>query len=542
MLQKQDYVDLLDRLRTVDKDCGGLSTKAIQTIADDFGVSAQRVDGMATFYSQLDRTESPDESRGTVRVCDGLTCWVNGANEQRDHLAARFSGDESIRIDRTSCIGQCDRAPVGLSAAGVVPLSAVRDPLSAEPTDAPRYADPRESETRIVLPSYDGPAKSGTREFPSLSAALGVSPDDVIATLEQTGLRGRGGAEFPTGRKWRIAAETEANRRFIVGNADESEPLTFKDRVLIDTDPYAILEGMSIAGYAVGAEEGIIYVRGEYESQAQRLESAIADAESRGWLGGDIRGSGFSFHIHVHRGAGAYICGEETALLESLEGKRGEPRVRPPYPVTNGLHGFPTVVNNVETLARVTAILRPHLPAYVDTRLHGLQGHVAKPGLVEVTPGFTLRELIDHFAGGMRNGSEFQFALTGGAAGTFVGQKRLDVPLDENSGKRGVALGSGGILVCDHSITPPLVLREVLHFFEQESCGKCTPCRIGTSEACGILDRLLAGDGQREDFDRLHQLAKILKQTSLCGLGKSAAEPIETALSRFRDSFDALLP
>jgi NADP-reducing hydrogenase subunit HndC len=311
-------------------------------------------------------------------------------------------------------------------------------------------------------------------------------------------------------------------------------------------DPHLLLEGMALAGYAVGAGEGIIYIRGEYGWIARRLERAIVQAEERGWLGRDIRGSGFSFRVHVHRGAGAYICGEETALLESLEGKRGEPRVRPPYPTTHGYHGKPTLVNNVETLCLVPPILARGAdwfrslgtPASPGTKVFTVTGCVNRPGAFEAPLGITLRQVIEQFGGGLYGGSRFKAALTGGAAGLLVPASLLDVPIDFDSGKQGVALGSGAMVILDESVHVPTLLAWLLHFFEVESCGKCTPCREGTREVRLICERIAGGVARTEDLAELRRLARLMSATSLCGLGQSVAWPVESALRHFADEFD----
>ncbi|MGC8856803.1 MAG: complex I 51 kDa subunit family protein, partial [Anaerolineae bacterium] len=291
--------------------------------------------------------------------------------------------------------------------------------------------------------------------------------------------------------------------------------MTFKDRVLIDGNPHQLLEGMLIGGYACGATEAWIYIRGEYESQARRLERAIQQAEERGLLGENILGSGFSFRIHLHRGAGAYICGEETALIESLEGKRGEPRLRPPFPPQYGFRGQPTAVNNVESFCAVPHILKnsaewwKSLSSYPvgGTKLYMILGHVRNPGLFEAPFGLTLRQIIEEFGGGMLPGSRFHFALCGGAAGTIGDESLLDVPLDYASAQKGISLGAGAFLICDQRVSPVAMLRELLHFFAAESCGKCTPCRVGTWRSSEILSNLTAGRGQPQDVQELVNLA-----------------------------------
>jgi NADH:ubiquinone oxidoreductase subunit F (NADH-binding) len=368
----------------------------------------------------------------------------------------------------------------------------------------------------------------------------------VVKEIEDAGLTGRGGAGFPVGRKWRFVAQAQRTPKYVICNADESEPLIFKDRILIDTNPHQILEGMAIAGYATGSREGFIYIRGEYSPQAERLEGAIAQAESAGWLGENIQGGEFSFHIHVHRGAGAYICGEETALIESLEGKRGEPRNRPPYPPTAGYRNLPTLVNNVESYAAVPAILSNGATWYRSlsnyatpgTKMYMLLGHVNNPGLFEAPFGLTLRQAIETFGGGMRPGSSFQFALTGGAAGTVVSADFLDIPIDYASAAKGISLGAGAFLVCDQRVSPVAFLRELLHFFAVESCGKCTPCRMGTRRSLEILNRLTEQKGQPGDLEELLNLAEVMQVASFCGLGQSVVIPVKSAVNNFRTLFE----
>jgi NADP-reducing hydrogenase subunit HndC len=374
-----------------------------------------------------------------------------------------------------------------------------------------------------------------------LDAALSGPPAAVLDAVDRSGLRGCGGAGFPTGRKWSLVAQAPGPDKYVVCNADESEPGAFKDRVLMQSDPHLVLEGMALAGYAVGASSGLIYIRGEYEWIARRLERAIVHAQERGWLGNNIRGSGFAFSVHVHRGAGAYICGEETALLESLEGKRGEPRIRPPYPTIHGYHGKPTLVDNVETLCLVPSILARGNRWFRSlgtsespgTKVFTVTGSVSRPGAFEVPLGITLRRVIEQFGGGMRSGSRFKAALTGGAAGLFAPVALLDVPIDFDSAKQGVALGPGAIIVLDESVSIPTVLTWLLRFFEVESCGKCTPCREGTREARWICERITQGKANTEDLAEFRRLARLMSLTSLCGLGQSVAWPLESALRHF---------
>jgi len=543
---------LISVLQAVQARHGGITRDAISGAARALGIPVERAYGVATFYSMFD---VPPRPGGVIRVCDGPVCWLNGAARVQDDLSHALGG--KWRIERNSCLGLCDHAPAALiDGAQYGPMSGSTVPAepSSSAPEVNRYAQPRPGEKRVLL------AHAGERDPDSIDSALqfgaylglqhmlAATPGAIIDDLETAGLTGRGGAGFPTGLKWRAVQQEAATQKYIICNADESEPLVFKDRVLMDTNPHQLLEGMAIAGHAVGADEGYIYIRGEYESQAERLERAVKQAEARNWLGEHIQGSTFSFRIHVHRGAGAYICGEETALLESLEGKRGEPRLRPPFPTTYGFRGRPTVVNNVETLASVPGIALNGADWYralgrasaPGTKLYMVTGHVRYPGLFEAPLGLTLRQVIDEFGGGMRSGATFNFALTGGAAGTLVPPSLLDIPMDPKSWAHGVSLGAGAFMICDQTVSAVEVLRELMHFFESESCGKCTSCRIGTYEARVVLDRFVAGVGRADDVPKLEELADVLKTASFCGLGQSTAIPMTSALTHFAASFQSL--
>lgn len=384
--------------------------------------------------------------------------------------------------------------------------------------------------------------------YQALAKALGQTRMQVIEELESSGLQGRGGAGFPTGRKWRFVAGTKSEKKYVVCNADESEPGTFKDRVILEGDPHSIVEAMAIAGYTVGADEGYIYVRGEYQMAQRRLEKAIEQAKEYGLLGENILDSGFNFKIHVHSGAGAYVCGEETALLESIEGKRGEPRARPPYPTTHGLWGKPTLVNNVETLANVSPIILNGgiwyraigTPSSPGTKTYTILGNVNFKGLVEVPMGITLREVINIYGQGMQAGSTFKMAQTGGSSGSIIPASLQDTPMDfESFRKAGVSLGSGALLICDeHTCVVDLAIT-LMKFFKFESCGKCTPCRVGTERALRILTSISTGQAQLSDLDTLVKLADELEIASNCGLGQTAAVPIRDTLKYFRAEVEA---
>lgn len=374
------------------------------------------------------------------------------------------------------------------------------------------------------------------------------TPADVIAELEKSGLRGRGGAGFPTGTKWKFVAKTVSDKKYVVCNADESEPGTFKDRLILEGDPHTIVEAMTIAGYAVGAQEGYIYIRGEYALAQERLKLAITQAKEMGFLSNNIFGTNFSFDIHVHGGAGAYICGEETALIESIEGKRGEPRARPPYPTTNGLWDKPTLVNNVETLANVPPILRNGAewyrkfgtPSSPGTKVYTIMGNVNVTGLIEVPMGITLREVMTIYAKGMKPGSTFKLAQTGGSSGSIIPSSLQDTPMDFDSfAKTGVALGSGALLICDEETCVVDLARVLLNFFRNEGCGKCNPCRIGTTRAYQILANIAEGVGTMKDLDDLLMLSDNLYELSNCGLGQTAGTPLRDILKYFRAEVEA---
>ncbi len=536
-------------LRALQAEHGRLTPQLIAEAARGLHLPVSKVYGIATFYSMLTTPATPER---TIRICDGPYCMMRGAGDLLCQIQAQLGG--SWTITRTSCLGLCDRAPAALvreSQVGPMQLEHMDRYQVGWCGELSDYRRPRAGEVRALLPD---PEKTGDAlesafakcSFPALQRVLRLSREEVLRTLEAAPLRGRGGGGFPAGRKWSLVASQKKTPKYVVCNADESEPLSFKDRVLLELCPQLVLEGMAIVAYAVGAEAGYIYIRGEYRTQVERLLGVIAEAEDRGWLGLRIGGSAFSFPVHVHQGAGAYICGEETALLESLEGNRGEPRVRPPFPASHGFRGQPTVISNVETLANVPKILAYGLdwyralgnPETPGTKLYTLLGEVNRPGLFEAPLGLTLRQIIEDYGAGMRDGSTFRFALTGGAAGTLVPPSLLDVPMNFDSGAKGVSLGGGGMLICDQSVSPLRILRELMRFFELESCGKCTPCRIGTYEARRILDRMLAGESLPDDRRQLENLSSLMQSASLCGLGMSVSKPVQSAVQHFAGCFE----
>ena len=375
-----------------------------------------------------------------------------------------------------------------------------------------------------------------------------MTPDALINLIKESGLRGRGGAGFPTGLKWSFVAKAPGTPKYVICNADEAEPGTFKDRVLIEGDPHSIIESMAIAAYAVGANTGYVYVRGEYALAQERLRNAIKQAEEMGFLGENIFGTGFSFEVHVHSGAGAYICGEETALLESMEGRRGEPRTRPPYPTNAGLWGKPTLVNNVETLANIPPIIRNGSDWFKSvgtksspgTKVYTIMGHVNNTGLIEVPMGITLREVIAIYGKGMKEGSVLKLAQTGGSSGSLIPASLQDTPMDYDSfNNTGVALGSGALLICDQTTCVVDLAKVLMNFFRKESCGKCNPCRIGNQRAYEILSNIAEGTGTLQDLDDLQMISDNLFQMSNCGLGQTAGTPLRDILQYFRAEVEA---
>ena len=373
-------------------------------------------------------------------------------------------------------------------------------------------------------------------------------PEAVIAEIEKSGLRGRGGGGFPTGRKWRFTAANRGGKSYIVCNGDEGDPGAFMDRSVMEGDPHKLIEGMSIAAFAIGADEGYIYVRAEYPLAIKRLRKAIADAEARNFLGKNIMGSDFSLTIHIKEGAGAFVCGEETALIASIEGERGMPRPKPPFPANKGLFGRPTLINNVETLANVPVIMLKGADWFASlgtetskgTKTFALTGEVNNTGLIEVPMGTTLREIVFDIGGGIRNGKKFKAVQIGGPSGGCLTEEHLDLPMDYDSLiKAGAMVGSGGLVVMAEDTCIVEVARFFMNFTQHESCGKCVPCREGTKNMLKILEKIVAGKGEMKDLDLLEELALSVKEGSLCGLGKTAPNPVLSTLKYFRDEYIA---
>ena len=375
-----------------------------------------------------------------------------------------------------------------------------------------------------------------------------MTPDDVIQTVLDSGLRGRGGGGFPTGRKWMFAKASKSDKKYVVCNADEGDPGAFMDRSVLEGDPHAVLEAMAIAGYAIGADEGYIYVRAEYPIAVKRLQIAIEQAREYGMLGKGIFGTDFNFDIQIRLGAGAFVCGEETALLTSIEGNRGEPRPRPPFPAVKGLFGQPTIINNVETYANICQIILKGADWFASmgtekskgTKVFALGGKIKNTGLVEIPMGTTLREIVEEIGGGVPNGKKFKAAQTGGPSGGCIPASLIDTPIDyDNLIAIGSMMGSGGMIIMDEDTCMVDMAKFFLEFTVDESCGKCAPCRIGTVRMLEILNKITSGNGEMEDLDRLEELATYIKSASLCGLGQTAPNPVLSTLRNFRDEYVA---
>jgi len=400
------------------------------------------------------------------------------------------------------------------------------------------YIDPGNIEEYIARDGY----------FALIKVLNEMTPDQVFEEVKRSGLRGRGGAGFPTGLKWELTRKVKGDRKYVVCNADEGDPGAFMDRSVLEGDPHTVLEAMAIAGYAIGAQQGYIYVRAEYPLAIERLQIAIAQAKEYGFLGQNILGSDFSFDIEIRIGAGAFVCGEETALIASIEGRRGQPRVKPPYPAQSGVWGCPTVINNVETLACVPPIIIKGAdwfrsigtPTSPGTKVFALAGKITNTGLVEVPMGITLRELLYEIGGGSSTGKKIKAVQTGGPSGGCIPSEYFDTPVDyESLQKLGAIMGSGGMIVMDEDDCMVDVAKFFLEFTVDESCGKCTPCREGTRQMLKILEKITSGEGTEEDLDELERLGTIIKDTSLCGLGQTAPNPVLSTLRYYRHEYEA---
>jgi bidirectional [NiFe] hydrogenase diaphorase subunit len=523
--------------------------------------------------------EKNQKFRCRLLCCGSTPCLSSGGmtvNETlKDYLKTNGELRTEVDVVSTGCMGPCSRGPLlTVQAPGqhdvvyekVTPELALdilkkylnrevqADPSAhALPADMPFFVKQQKvvlANSGLIDPERleDYVAYGGYR---ALGHALReMTPDEVCAEIVTSGLRGRGGAGYPTGLKWNMVRKAIADKKYVVANGDEGDPGAYMDRTLMESDPHRVLEGMAIAGYAVGAEQGFIYVRGEYPIAAKRLEKAIRMAERRGLLGSRVMDTNFNFRIDVRIGAGAFVCGEETALMASIMGKRGQPRPRPPYPAQSGLWGYPTLINNVETYGSIAPILTNGAAWFSNigtakskgTKIFALAGQVANTGLIEVPMGISLREIVFDIGGGIPNDRAFKAAQTGGPSGGCIPASHLDTPVDyESLRELGSIMGSGGLIIMDDTTSMPDVAKFFMEFCMDESCGKCVPCRVGTVQLYRILDRVTSRTATRADLQIMEELCVLMRETSLCGLGQSAPNPLLSTLHYFRDEYEALV-
>ncbi|MGC5035983.1 NADH-ubiquinone oxidoreductase-F iron-sulfur binding region domain-containing protein [Streptomyces sp. DT190] len=548
---------LLPGLHAINDRIGWISDGALDYLCRRLTVPPAEAYGVATFYALFSVKPRPAT---VLHVCTDLACAAAGAPELCSGIEERLGPGSGVSVQRGPCLGLCERAPAALAIRAGDPVrTAVSAPATvaqavlaaSAPDSAPEeppaaLAVPQAGQDGLMLLHRIGVADPASLDdyrahggYSALRRAFELGPAGVIREVTDSGLVGRGGAAFPTGRKWQATASQPDRPHYLVCNADESEPGTFKDRVLMEGDPYALVEAMTIAGYATGAHLGYLYLRGEYPRALRRLEHAITQARARGLLGDDVLGQGYGFDIEIRRGAGAYICGEETALFNSIEGYRGEPRSKPPFPVEKGLFGKPTVENNVETLVNVLPVLTMGAPAYAaigtgrstGPKLFCVSGSVARPGVYEVPFGATLGEVLA--LAGVRDG--LRAVLLGGAAGGFVRADELDIPLTfEGTREAGTTLGSGVVMAFDDSVPLPRLLLRIAEFFRDESCGQCVPCRVGTVRQEEALHRIAerTGAAAAGDIALLREVGRAMRDASICGLGQTAWNAVESAIDR----------
>ena len=520
-----------------------------------------------------------------IFCCTSTACLSAGAGEVhsmlRQTIGTKQYNDNEVEVVKTGCMGLCSQGPLvraeekekqAVLYSNVdcdlaqhiisrhVPIDAAEKEANAKELDkciisldAPFFS----KQLKVVL-SQTGQIDPDKLEdylahggYQALAHVLdSMSPEDVCNEILESGLRGRGGAGFPAGTKWNFVRQERAEKKFVIVNGDEGDPGAYMDRTVMEDDPHRVLEGMMICAFAVGASHGYLYIRGEYPVAIERIRNAIRAARRHGILGNRVLGTDFSFKADVRIGAGAFVCGEETALIHSVEGKRGMPRMRPPYPSKSGLWNAPTVINNVETMANVPSIVNKGAGWYASigtekskgTKVFALAGHLRNTGLIEVPMGITLREIVYDIGGGIPDGKDFKAAQTGGPSGGCIPAEYLDTPVDyESLTALGSIMGSGGLVIIDDTTEMPDFAKFFMDFCVDESCGKCLPCRVGTVQISKLLDKLISGEGQPEDLDKLHELCQMVQTTSLCGLGQSAPNPVLSTLKYFRQEYDNLV-
>ena len=549
---------------------GSLGDEILDEIAKRLDLNMTQVTETLAYYSMLHRKPM---GRYHIQVCTNISCMLRGGNELYQHVQKRLgignkevSPSGTFSLEEVECMGACTGAPAlqvnydfheNLDPAKV---DAILEQLEAGKLPKPvpvisgALHERNPAEVLIISKHFGIPNSTKIDTYlqnggyKALEKALKqMTPDSIIEEMKKSALRGRGGAGFPTGMKWSFVPKDTSKPKYVLCNADESEPGTSKDRPLMELDPHQMIEGTVIAGRAIGSHQGYIYIRGEYRYLIGIVDAALAEAYAKGYVGKNIMGSGFDFELCTHTGAGAYECGEESALMESLEGKRGYPRIKPPFPAVVGLYGCPTIINNVETLSTVPAIINGGgewyaslgVPKNGGTRLYSISGHVNKPGIYELPLGFPLRKLIEDVAGGMRDGKKLKAVIPGGSSCPLLSADEIDVPMDYDSvAKIGSMLGSGGTVVMDEDTCMVDVARRIMHFYAHESCGWCIPCREGTAWLRKMLDRFHEGAGREEDIPLIDELSKNMLGRTFCALGDAAALPTISIVKKWRNEFE----
>jgi bidirectional [NiFe] hydrogenase diaphorase subunit len=522
--------------------------------------------------------EKQQQFRCRVLCCGSTPCLSSGSASAQTIITEAIKSNQlsqEVQVVTTGCMGPCSRGPlIRVQTPGQADVlyehvtAEVADQIVAKhilvdetkadgigqhvlPLDNPFFT----KQTKIVLANSGFIDPERIEEYimrggySALSHALReMTPEQICDEITRSGLRGRGGAGYPSGLKWGLVRKAPGNKKFVIANGDEGDPGAYMDRSVMESDPHRILEGMAIAGYAVGAEQGYVYVRGEYPQAVKRLEKAIRIAERRGILGSRVFDSNFNFRVDLRIGAGAFVCGEETALMASIMGRRGQPVPRPPYPAQSGLWGYPTLINNVETFASIAPIINDGAAWYAGigaekskgTKVFALAGKINTTGLIEVPMGITLRDIVFEIGGGIADGRSFKAAQTGGPSGGCIPAEYLDTPVDYESLRAlGSIMGSGGLIIMDDTSSMPDIAKYFMEFCMDESCGKCLPCRVGTVQMYRILDRFTSGAATHSDMQRLEELCVMVKETSLCGLGQSAPNPVLSTLRYFRAEYEA---
>jgi len=565
-LYEQPRAAMLPLLWLVQQNQGYVSQEAEAWVGQTLGVARSHVREAVSFYNMF---HTKPVGRRELRVCTSLPCMLRGAGDLLEQIKnglkiqpGETTPGQEVTLTEVECLCACEMAPMAqVDERFVGPLegetvdTVIQDALS-EPGSPASTPEPDPficSDGPVLSMRFKDPDGTWYQDYvaddgysAARKALTSMTPEQVIDEVSEANLRGLGGAGFPAGRKWSFVPKETTQPKYLVVNADEGEPGTFKDRYIMERDPHALLEGMIIAAYAIGSHKAYVYIRGEYFQSAKRLQRAIDEAYSQGWLGKDIQGTGFDLDVVIHRGAGAYICGEETALLTSLEGGKGFPRLKPPFPAISGLFACPTIVNNVETLACVPFVLRHGAKRFADigtdsqggTRLFCVSGHVVRPGVYEVPVGVSLRELIEN-AGGVRDGNKLKAVIPGGISAKILTADEIDVAMDFDSLKAaGTMAGSGGVIVMDETTCMVAALDSASKFFADESCGQCSPCREGTGWVHRILHRIVDGKGSLQDLDDLLAIAGDMEGNTICVFADAAAWPVQSYIAKFRQEFE----